>query len=44
MNGTTNFMLGKMEAGADYREVLAEAQALGFAKADPTGQCTLSLI
>lgn len=37
MNGTTNFMLSKMEAeGADYSDVLAEAQALGFAEADPT--------
>jgi homoserine dehydrogenase len=36
LNGTCNFMLSKMEQGADYREVLAEAQALGFAEADPT--------
>jgi homoserine dehydrogenase len=37
MNGTTNFMLSKMEdEGADYDEVLKEAQALGFAEADPT--------
>jgi len=35
-NGTTNFMLGKMEAGADYDEVLKEAQDLGFAEADPS--------
>jgi homoserine dehydrogenase len=35
-NGTTNFMLGKMEEGSDYDEVLREAQALGFAEADPT--------
>jgi len=35
-NGTTNYMLGKMEAGADYDEVLKEAQDLGFAEADPT--------
>jgi homoserine dehydrogenase len=32
MNGTTNFMLTKMETGADYGHVLAEAQALGFAE------------
>lgn len=32
MNGTTNFMLTKMEGGADYGEVLAEAQALGYAE------------
>ena len=35
-NGTTNYMLCKMEEGADYSEVLAEAQALGYAEADPT--------
>jgi homoserine dehydrogenase len=37
MNGTTNFMLCKMEdEGAAYGDVLKEAQALGFAEADPT--------
>eukprot|EP00638_Chattonella_subsalsa_P005384 CAMPEP_0117752042 /NCGR_PEP_ID=MMETSP0947-20121206/11368_1 /TAXON_ID=44440 /ORGANISM="Chattonella subsalsa, Strain CCMP2191" /LENGTH=423 /DNA_ID=CAMNT_0005570605 /DNA_START=130 /DNA_END=1401 /DNA_ORIENTATION=- len=37
MNGTTNFMLTKMESeGADYAEVLKEAQDLGYAEADPT--------
>lgn len=36
MNGTTNFMLCKMEdEGADYGAVLKEAQDLGFAEADP---------
>ncbi|KAL3792982.1 hypothetical protein HJC23_010995 [Cyclotella cryptica] len=35
-NGTTNYMLGKMEQGVDYDEVLSEAQALGYAEADPT--------
>jgi len=35
-NGTTNFMLCKMEEGADYGEVLKEAQELGYAEADPT--------
>jgi len=35
-NGTTNYMLGKMEEGADYGEVLKEAQDLGFAEADPS--------
>lgn len=35
-NGTTNYMLCKMEQGADYLAVLREAQALGFAEADPT--------
>ena len=35
-NGTTNYMLTKMEQGADYAEVLQEAQDLGYAEADPT--------
>ncbi len=37
VNGTTNFILSKMtNDGLDYASVLAEAQALGFAEADPT--------
>ena len=37
LNGTTNFILTKMTAeGADYDEVLKEAQSLGYAEADPT--------
>jgi len=37
MNGTTNYILTRMsEAGADYADALAEAQALGYAEADPT--------
>jgi homoserine dehydrogenase len=36
VNGTTNFMLTRMEAGASYGEALAEAQRLGYAEADPT--------
>ena len=37
VNGTTNFILTKMdENGAEYADVLAEAQALGYAEADPT--------
>lgn len=37
INGTTNFILSRMEAdGADFAEVLAEAQAKGYAEADPT--------
>lgn len=37
VNGTTNFILSKMdEEGADYADALAEAQALGYAEADPT--------
>src|SRR5213594_3314235 len=36
VNGTTNFILSQMEAGADYGEALAEAQQLGYAEADPS--------
>ncbi len=37
LNGTTNYILTRMtEEGAAYADVLAEAQALGFAEADPT--------
>ncbi|HZO98515.1 MAG TPA: homoserine dehydrogenase [Gaiellaceae bacterium] len=36
VNGTTNFMLTEMEAGRSYEEALAEAQARGYAEADPT--------
>lgn len=37
INGTTNYMLTKMtQAGADFAEVLKEAQAKGYAEADPT--------
>jgi len=37
LNGTTNFILSKMATeGADFSEVLQEAQNLGFAEADPT--------
>ena len=37
LNGTTNYILTRMtEEGADYAEVLADAQALGYAEADPT--------
>lgn len=37
VNGTTNYILTQMSAaGADFNDVLAEAQALGYAEADPT--------
>src|SRR6478735_3524143 len=37
VNGTTNFILSEMAAsGAPYEEVLAQAQELGYAEADPT--------
>lgn len=37
VNGTTNFILTKMHReGAEFADVLAEAQRLGYAEADPT--------
>lgn len=37
VNGTTNYILDRMDReGADLDEVLADAQALGYAEADPT--------
>jgi homoserine dehydrogenase len=37
VNGTTNYILTRMtESGASYADALAEAQALGYAEADPT--------
>jgi homoserine dehydrogenase len=36
INGTTNYMLTQMEGGMSYSEALAQAQALGYAEADPT--------
>jgi len=36
LNGTCNFILSKMEHGAEYAPVLAEAQALGYAEANPS--------
>lgn len=37
VNGTTNYILTKMdEEGANYDDVLKEAQRLGFAESDPT--------
>ena len=37
INGTTNYILTQMtENGLDYRQALKEAQALGFAEADPS--------
>ena len=38
LNGTTNYILTKMDVeGASYESVLKEAQELGYAEADPTG-------
>ena len=36
LNGTTNYILGQMEVGLTYAEALKQAQALGYAEADPT--------
>jgi homoserine dehydrogenase len=37
VNGTTNYILDRMDTeGADFADVLAQAQALGYAEADPT--------
>lgn len=35
INGTTNFILSKMDEGRSYRDALTEAQALGYAESDP---------
>lgn len=35
-NGTTNYILTKMEEGLDYDAALKQAQELGYAEADPT--------
>ncbi len=37
VNGTTNYILSKMEEGMGYEEALEKAQKLGYAEADPTG-------
>ena len=37
VNGTTNYILSRMDAeGLDFADVLADAQRLGYAEADPT--------
>jgi len=37
VNGTTNYILDQMETtGASFEDALSEAQALGYAEADPT--------
>ena len=37
LNGTCNYILSRMETeGSDFADVLADAQALGFAEADPS--------
>ena len=37
LNGTTNYILTQMESGMSYQEALAQAQALGYAETDPSG-------
>lgn len=37
LNGTTNYILTQMEGGMSYTDALADAQKLGYAEADPTG-------
>lgn len=37
LNGTTNYILGEMAAGLGYQVALTQAQELGYAEADPTG-------
>ncbi len=36
LNGTCNYILGRMEAGLDLGEAVQEAQDLGYAEANPT--------
>ena len=36
MNGTSNYILTKMELGMSYKDALVQAQELGYAEADPT--------
>lgn len=37
VNGTTNFLLTRMEEGLEYEEALDEAREKGYAEADPSG-------
>jgi homoserine dehydrogenase len=37
LNGTTNYILSQMEEGKSYEGALKDAQAKGYAEADPTG-------
>jgi len=36
VNGTCNYILSRMETGADYATVLADAQSLGYAETNPS--------
>ena len=37
LNGTTNYILTRMEEGMSYQDALSKAQELGYAEADPSG-------
>jgi len=37
LNGTTNYILCEMEKGLEYQTALKQAQELGYAEADPSG-------
>lgn len=37
LNGTTNYIITRMEEGVSYEEALTEAQGLGYAETDPSG-------
>ena len=37
VNGTTNYILTEMEKGLGYEDALKQAQELGYAEADPSG-------
>ncbi len=40
VNGTTNYILTRMNEGDTYEDALADAQALGYAEPDPTADVT----
>ncbi|MFW2343441.1 hypothetical protein [Brevundimonas sp.] len=40
LNGTVNFLLNRLAAGHPFEAALAEAQAAGFAEADPSADLT----
>lgn len=40
VNGTTNYVLTRIEGGAAYADALADAQELGYAEPDPTEDVT----
>ena len=45
LNGTTNYILTKMDVdGASYEDVLKEAQELGYAETDPTGDYKITTL